>query len=259
MVMETSQHTQKNLRRALRRVLSSAAMADPSDPAANETLLKSLEGLTTQLKALDGVDEADADDFTEDITDVLNNAQSLSPDQLAQFLHGLGHLADGSAAPDGSLEDLAGWLETQFGPILSRRFGLEAQAAQKQQIRDAIKVQVDAGLAARGITPPSSVTTTRSVTMKRHMLFWQNFQAIAPGLAPILSQPDGTQLAATQISALLASLDLPNEVTVSRDAGEASLDFTPSDDVETAKMIVQILTDAPDIPGWRIATGGYAP
>lgn len=258
--MEDLKATQRTkLKSAVRQVLASAALSDADNPAANQTMLNALRHLSEQMRALPGVADSDTDDLTGEVQDALRAAQDLSPAELAQFLRGLGDLAEGTAPQGGSLEDLAGWLEAQFGPILSRRVGLESGADQTQQIKDAIKAQIGASLADKGFATTAPPAQPAPGAMTRHHLFWQNFAALAPGLAPLLVQPGGADAAGTQISSILASLDLPSGVRVAGSPGAATLDFSATDDAVQAEMLVQIIADAPDIPGWTVSVGGHVP
>lgn len=250
----TNQNPKDHIAAAIRRMITDHAGQDMLDPKALNAVSAEL---TEAFRAAGIGDGTGLGDLPADAAEALEAVNSATPEDLAQMLHRLADLTEGKDRPQ-SLEDLANWFESNLGPVLKRRFGVEAEADRKAEIRQGARTAIDAVLAKRGIDAPAARPERQATpgAMTRHRLFWQNFTALAPALVPLVATRSGAEAAAGQVSALLRSLDLPDRLALWSHPDGARLDFAAPADPDTAITLQKILADAPVLDGWQFSVGG---
>lgn len=248
---------QIQFKRAIRQLLASVARG-PGGEEQSQDVASSLNRLSELMSDTAGADVGEFDNITAQLKSALSTTQDFSAQEIGKVLHTLGDLSEGVDRPQ-SLEDLANWFEENLGPVLNRRLGVESVAEQSAAIRESARGAIDAALQKHGIEAPDTEATPQSspIEMTRHRLFWQNFIALAPALAPLLALQSGAAGVQAQLSCLLGTLDLPDQVNLSIDQTGARLDFAAPADAETAQVLQIILADAPVMEGWRFSIAGH--
>jgi hypothetical protein len=186
--------------------------------------------------------------------------RSAQPEDLGELLRTVAGLVETRGERVSDLEALARWLQTQVAPILGEDAREpQAEAPEMDGIRAGARRLIAEALREQGLGPasagPPSTPHPPAAAMTRHRVFWRNFEAIAPALAGFIGTAAGAETAGRQVSALLASLDLPAAVAVRADESGAVLSFAPPTGVDEAELLRRMLADAPAVAGWRFAIG----
>lgn len=183
-----------------------------------------------------------------------------TPGEWAELLRGL---AGSIEAPDdkddggANLDEVAAWFESNFGSLVGSERARQREDARAQaRYREAAKRSIAASLRKHGIQPLSTdpAPAPPRPRMKRHHLFWKEFEASAADLRSRVLGGEADK-AQRRITEMLDAFDLELSITLTPEGEDAVLAFMPTDDLAKAVELQLVVRDSPRLPGWRFVRG----